>query len=132
GGQVTRGARNSARNPRVLVLDDGLRRKVRGEGFDAAHFFDGGADGHELEQVVVLVDVGLDADDVVGADGGGFVADQADGVLAGVVDQCGERLDLAAAHGGEGGFETADDAERVDRGAEDELEREIANVDEVP
>ena len=42
------------------------------------------------------MDVRFDADHVVGADRGGFVADQADGVLAGVVDQRRQLVDLAA------------------------------------
>src|SRR5438034_8021267 len=59
----------SSRNPGVLVLDDRLRGERGRERRDVGETFDGGADGHELEEVVVLVEVGFDADDVVGADG---------------------------------------------------------------
>ena len=78
-----------AADPGVLVADDGLHRQGRGRRRDAGAALDRGADRHELDQAAELVDVGLDADHVVGADRIGLVADQADGVLAGVVDERG-------------------------------------------
>ncbi len=57
--------------------------------------FDGGADGHEFQQIAHVVDVGFDADDIIRTDGGGFLADQADGVLAGIIDQAGQLVDFA-------------------------------------
>ena len=66
------------------------------DGGQARHALHRRADGHELDQVAQLVDVRLDAHHVVGADRLGLVADQADGVFAGVVDQRGQVADLAA------------------------------------
>ena len=65
-------------------------------GRKARHALHGRADGHELDQRAEIVNVGPDAHHVVGADRLGLVADQSDGVFAGVVDQRREIADFAA------------------------------------
>lgn len=67
-------------DPSVFVLDDGLRRKQGALGFHVGHAFDRGANGHELQEVAHLVDVGLDTHDIVGTNRVGFGSDQAKGV----------------------------------------------------
>ena len=56
---------------------------------------DGRADRHEFEQPAQLVDVRFDADHVVGPDRGRLVADEADRVLAGVINQRRQLVDLS-------------------------------------
>src|SRR4051812_40223240 len=56
-------------DPGVFVPDDGLRREGGRGGLQAGESLDGGADGHELDQAAQFVNVSLDADDVLGADG---------------------------------------------------------------
>ena len=110
-------------HPGVFVLDDRLRREHIGLCAHSIEALHGGADGHELDQAAHFVNVGFDADHVVGADGRGFVGDQADGVLAGVVNQRGQIVNLAFAERLEHRLQPANDAERIHGRAQHQLER---------
>src|SRR5260370_23983104 len=100
---------------RVAIADDRLRDQNVGLSREAYLLLDGGADRQNLDVAAAhLVDVQLDADDAVGADGLGLGADVLEGVGAGLVDQLRNRVDLAPAQAAEPGADALADAQRID------------------
>src|SRR4051794_4518414 len=96
----------------VAVADDRLREQLLGLRPDARMLADRGADGHDLDQAAAqLVDEDLDPDDAVGAKRLGLGVDVRQAVLAGVVDQPRDLVDLAARERLEEGGEAAHEPE---------------------
>ena len=62
----------------------------------------------------------------------GFVADQADGVFAGVVNHRGQIVNFAFAQRFEHRFQPADHTQRIHRGAQHQFQRAVAHVGKVP
>jgi hypothetical protein len=118
---------------RVLVADDDLcgqhvRCRLRTVGL-----LDRGADGQELDEPAAeVVDVGLHAHDVVGADARRLLTYLAERLLACGVDELGELADLALDVVLERGHDAAHEAQRVDAGAQHEHQWRVADLREVP
>jgi len=82
--------------------------------------------------VAQFVDVGADADYVLGAEGLSLGPDQAQRVLARLVDQRGQVADLAAHKRFRHRFEAADQPERIDRRAQHQFQGGVAHTGQVP
>src|SRR6516162_9619415 len=100
---------------RVAIADHGLRDQHLGLRRHAGHLLDRGANGHDLDVAAAhLVDVQLDSDDAVSADLLRLGADVLQGVGAGLVDELGHGVDLAAREAAEPGADTLAQTERID------------------
>src|ERR1700722_6904393 len=108
--------------PSVLVANDRLRRQRLGFDSHAGQLPDRRAHRKNFDQArSEFDDIGLDADDFLGAERGRLALHPVEDLLARIVNEGGEIADLAFDETAKCRFDAADGAERIDRSRDEKL-----------